>query len=74
MIEGTVVGEFYLALQVTDYINNTSEASLEITVYNWASIDWVKWSGIYEKDCTMWVQDFQLEENTGKCYNRFIYW
>ena len=74
LIEGTVVGEFSLMLQVTDYVNNTWETPIEVTVYDWASKDCLKWSGAYEKDWTMCKEDFKLDIESGKCINTFIYW
>ena len=73
LIEGTVTGEYTLMLDITDYINNTWEASINIEIYNWASKDWAKCKGEYQEDCTQWAQDYELEAGTGRWLRKFDY-
>ena len=74
LVEGTVTGGFKLILEITDYINNIWETSIDIEVYKWASKDWIKCKGYYQEDCTQWAQNYELEAGTGRWLRKFDYW
>ena len=74
LVQGTVVGDFSLLLEITDYVNNTWETSIQLTVFNWASKDWVKCKGFYQDDWTQWTTNYYLKDDSGQCLIVFDYW
>ena len=74
LVQGTIDGSFTAILSVTDIFNQTAETTMSIVVYNWASKDCTKWTGIYQKDWTQWVDRYVLDDQTKTCYfeNRFL--
>ena len=73
LIEGTVAGEYTLILEIADYINNTWEVSINLEIFNWASMDWIKCKGEYQENCTQWTENYELEKGTGRWLRKFDY-
>ena len=61
-------------ISLTDEINQAIESPISITVFDWASKDWEKWTGIYENNWTIWTQNYFLDNTTGKWYRSYSYW
>ena len=72
IVYGNVVGTFTGMLSVTDEVGQTAETPIYITIYNWASKDWVKCSGPYQSDCKLWTDNFYLD-STGIWLHSYIY-
>ena len=72
IVYGDVVGTFTAMLSATDEINQTTEIPIYITIYNWASKDWLKWSGPYQSDWTLWADNFYLDSNSNWLHS-YIY-
>ena len=55
IVYGDVVGTFTAMLSATDEVGQTIETPIYITIYNWASKDWVKCLGPYQSECKLWT-------------------
>ena len=72
IVYGNFAGTFTAMLSATDEVDQTAETSIYITIYNWASKDWVKCSGPYQSDWTLWADNFYLD-STGIWLHSYIY-
>ena len=45
----------WIMLTATDEVGQTTETPIYITIYNWASKDWMKCSGPYQSEWTLRV-------------------